>query len=235
MVLHHVADRAHFLVEGAAALNAEIFGHGDLNVADVFAIPYRLEKRVGKPEVQNVLHGFLAQVVIDAKNGGLAEHIMQGAVKRLCAGEIPAEGFLDDDPGVRFGAAALLQPLNHAGKHAGRNRQIINWTLRQSQRLLQLGEGLRIRVVAVNIAQQSGQFCETLLVVVAALLHAVARALGELLQAPSAARHPDYWDMKSAPAHHGVERGKNFLVRQIAGGAKEHKGIGFNFVHNFVH
>ena len=89
---------------------------------------------------------------------------MQSPIERLCAGEIPAEGLLDDDPRV-FRASALLQPLNDAGKHARRNRQIVNRPLRQSECLLELGEGLGIRIIAVDIAQQRCQFCESLIIV----------------------------------------------------------------------
>ncbi len=111
MVLHHVANRAYFLVEGAAALHAEVLRHGDLHVLNVFAVPDRLEKRVGEAEVQNVLHGFLAQIVIDAENRGLIEYLVQGSIERLRAVQIPAKGLLDDDPSrfprIRISAAPV--------------------------------------------------------------------------------------------------------------------------------
>src|ERR1700685_1158063 len=96
MVLHHVANRAYLLVESAASLHTEVLGHRDLDVLNVFAIPDRLEKRVGKTEVQNVLHGLLAQIVIDAKNRGFIEYRVQGAIERLSAVQIPAKRLLHD-------------------------------------------------------------------------------------------------------------------------------------------
>ena len=41
MVLHDVADRAHLLVEGAAALDAEFLGHRDLHAGNERAVPQR--------------------------------------------------------------------------------------------------------------------------------------------------------------------------------------------------
>ena len=50
VVLHHVADRAGLVVERAAALHAEVLGHGDLHALDVVAVPERLEEGVGEAE-----------------------------------------------------------------------------------------------------------------------------------------------------------------------------------------
>ncbi len=44
VVLHHVADRAGVVVEGAAALHAEVLGHGDLHAFHVVAVPEGLEQ-----------------------------------------------------------------------------------------------------------------------------------------------------------------------------------------------
>ena len=55
---------------------------------------------LAKRKVQNVLHRLLAEVVIDAENGGFRKYFVQRAIERLRAGEIAAEGLLDDDPGI---------------------------------------------------------------------------------------------------------------------------------------
>jgi len=68
MVLHHVADRPGLVVEPAAPLHAEVLGHRDLHAFDVGAIPHRLEEGVGKAEEQHVVHGALAEVMVDAKD-----------------------------------------------------------------------------------------------------------------------------------------------------------------------
>ena len=74
MVLHHVADRARFFIVAAAPFDAERFGDGDLHVIDVRVIPKRLEQDVGEAQRHQVLHRFLAEIVVDAENIALEEH-----------------------------------------------------------------------------------------------------------------------------------------------------------------
>ena len=88
----------------AAAFDAEFLRHRDLHVLDVGAVPDRLDERVGKPEVEQVLHRLLAEEVIDAVDGVFVEHLVQRAVDRLRARQVPAERLFDDDP--RIGSAA---------------------------------------------------------------------------------------------------------------------------------
>ncbi len=45
--------------------DAELFVDGDLDVVDMVAIPDRFEHAVGKAQHQDVLDGFLAEVMID--------------------------------------------------------------------------------------------------------------------------------------------------------------------------
>ena len=104
MVLDHVADGAGLLVEGAAALHAEILRHGDLHALDVIAVPDRLQERVGEAEEQQVLHRALAQVMVDAEDRRLVEVAQQDAVEGLRRGEVRAERLFDDD------ASAAAQP-----------------------------------------------------------------------------------------------------------------------------
>ncbi len=103
MVLHHVAQRAAFIVIAAACTDAERLAHGDLNVIDVFIIPDRFEDRVGESHHHQVLDGFLTQIMIDAENLLFAEILVQQRVEGLGAGQITPEGFFDDDP---FGCLA---------------------------------------------------------------------------------------------------------------------------------
>ena len=230
MILHHIADRTHLFVEGAAALHAEILGHGDLDIPDIFTVPDRLEEGVGKAKVQQILHRFLAQVVIDAKDRGFLEHFVQGAIERLRTREIPAEGLLDDDSRIHR-AAALLQPLHDAGEHAGRDGKVVNGAFCEPDDGFQFGKGLGRRVIAIDVAQQRGQLCKADFVEIAVVLDAVAGTLFELVQIPTGARHADDGYVEGASVHHLIQRGKDFLVCQISGGAKKHEGIGFCFDH----
>ncbi len=97
MVLHHVAHGAGTVVVGAASLDADRFGDGDLHVVDVRAVPHRLEHRVGETKRQQVLHRLLAEIVVDAEDVILAEHRADGVVDRVGARAVLAERLLDDD------------------------------------------------------------------------------------------------------------------------------------------
>ncbi len=67
------------VVAGAAA-DADVLGHGDLHMVDEIAVPQRFDQRVGEAEHQQVLDGFLAQIVIDAEDLLFVE--MRGAAAR---------------------------------------------------------------------------------------------------------------------------------------------------------
>ena len=75
VVLHHVAQRARLFVVAGARADAFLLGHGDLHVVDVLLVEQRLEDAVGEPEHQDVLDGLLSQVVIDAVDLALVEHL----------------------------------------------------------------------------------------------------------------------------------------------------------------
>ncbi len=44
MILYYVADRAGLIVKSSAALDSELFGHGDLNILDMSAVQEGLQK-----------------------------------------------------------------------------------------------------------------------------------------------------------------------------------------------
>ena len=73
VVLHDIAQSAGLFVEWAAALDAERFRNCDLDVVDVVAFPDRLKDAVGEAEDEEVLDGFLAEVVIDAEDLALVK------------------------------------------------------------------------------------------------------------------------------------------------------------------
>ena len=63
------------LVVAGARADAFLFGHRDLHVVDVLLVEQRLEDAVGEAEDQDVLDGLLAEVVIDAVDLALVEHL----------------------------------------------------------------------------------------------------------------------------------------------------------------
>jgi hypothetical protein len=51
-------------------------------VIDVVAVPNRLEQAVGKPQQQDVLDGFFAEVMIDAVDLVLSQDLQKSTVQR---------------------------------------------------------------------------------------------------------------------------------------------------------
>ncbi len=82
MVGHHVAQRPGGVIEAAAVANAELFLDRDLDVVDVVAIPDRLEHAVGETQHQDVLDGFLAEVMVDPVDLLLFGDLKQFGVQR---------------------------------------------------------------------------------------------------------------------------------------------------------
>src|SRR5262245_58121943 len=128
MILNDVADDTGFLVELSPSVDAETLRHRDLHVLHVATVPDRLEKRVGKPEVEDVLHRFFSEVVIDTEDRLLREELVEDVVQLLRRGQIPAEGLLDDHAGVG-GAVRLSQLSDGLAEQARRNRKVVRRTV----------------------------------------------------------------------------------------------------------
>ena len=156
VVLHDVADRADLLVEACRGpADAEALGHRDLHVLDVVAVPDRLEERVREAEVEQVLHRFLAEKVVDAKDGRLREAAMQRVVQlaapRRDRGRTASRrrrGRRRRSPTARSSSATVRE-------QARRNRQVVQRTRRVAERRAQRGERRRLAVVAVDVAQRA--------------------------------------------------------------------------------
>ena len=114
MVLEHVPQQARLLEIPRAVFEADRLGRRDLDVVDVPAVPQGLEDRVGEPEHQDVLHGLLAQVVVDAVDLVLAEHAADFTAERRGAGQVAAEGLLDHHAPPGFAALALAEQTGRA-------------------------------------------------------------------------------------------------------------------------
>lgn len=121
VVLHHVAQDAVVVEVAAATFHSEGLGNGDLHAVDVPAVPVRFEDHVGKAEDHDVLHGFFAEVVIDAVNLRFIQDAVQFGVERSGAVEIASERFLDDDTSVAVGR--LLQQAGLAEFGGDRSKQ----------------------------------------------------------------------------------------------------------------
>src|SRR6266700_7736870 len=156
MVLHHVANGAGLVVKTSAALYAEVLCHSDFYALDVVAIPKSFDKSVGETEGQQVVNRSLAKVVVNAKDIGLIERPKQNLVQLLRRREIVPEGFFDDD--ARASGTIRFRQVSDNGfeQHWG-DRQVVRWTPCSIELFAKGREGLRILVIAVNVAQQSDQ------------------------------------------------------------------------------
>jgi hypothetical protein len=132
VVLHDVADRPDRVVEAAAALDAERLGHRDLHAADVAAVPDRLEQHVREAEHEEILDGFLAEVVVDPEDPFFGEDGVQGGVEIDRRLQVTAERLLDHDP------AAVVEPdgrkrLGNGREHRRRDGHVVDGDLRPAR------------------------------------------------------------------------------------------------------
>ena len=97
MVLKHVPEHAGGLVVARPAFHAHRFGDGDLDMVDMVPVPERLKNRIAEPEHEDILDGFLAQVMIDPEYLVLMEQLVELIVERTRSLKVAPERFLDDD------------------------------------------------------------------------------------------------------------------------------------------
>ena len=143
MVLDQVAERAGALVVAGAPPDPDVLGGSDLNVVDVVTVPDRLEQDVGEPQRQQVLDRLLAQVVVDAEDLRLLEHLEQLGIELACRSEVVAERLLDHDPRARVLDRVEAGGAELAGdqrEELRRGRQVEDAVERPSGLLVELGQ-----------------------------------------------------------------------------------------------
>ncbi len=102
---------------------------------------------------------------------------------------------------------------------------------RIAERLPQLLVGGWVLIVAVNVLELLHEFAERSLIHASPVLaEALTGARSELLHRPTGFGDTDDGNRQGLAADHVLQRGKNFLVREIARRTKEHEGIGRNGV-----
>jgi len=65
---------------------------------DVVAIPYRLKQPICESQHQDVLHGLLSQIVVDAINLVFFEQLLKLAIERPRRCQVGTERLFDDQP-----------------------------------------------------------------------------------------------------------------------------------------
>ena len=124
MVLHHVAQSAGVVVEGAALFHSQVFGDGDLDVGDVLAPPQGLEQRIAKPHGKQVLHRRLAQVMVDAEHLPFGQHLPHRLVDGPVGGQVMAQGFFQHHAHVQAIEPHRRDLLHDAREQAGGGGQV---------------------------------------------------------------------------------------------------------------
>ncbi len=203
VVLEDVPDRAGLLVEAGPTLDPHRLRDGDLHVVDELAVPDRLEDAVGEPQRGHVLHGLLAEVVIDPEDFLLGEPALEDLVQLLRRGEVVPERLLHDQACPARTVAALADLAHGDLERAGRNGEVVD--------AVALGASL-----PVDLAQRLG--------------HAIGALLGGEVRGDVAGTVdeplPDLGDERIAPVlldallHGCQERAGRLLVRATPTTAK---------------
>jgi len=102
-------------------LHPDRLGRGDGDKVHVFFVPERLENRIGEPEREDVLNGFLAQIMVDTEDLVLFEIGEQNGVECLRGFQVVANGFLHHQPRVVpvLGESGRAQVLGNFAEEAG--------------------------------------------------------------------------------------------------------------------
>jgi hypothetical protein len=131
--LHHIADGACFLKISAATAHADVFAHGNLHVLDGLTIPQLLEDGVGETEHHNVLHRFLAEIMIDAQHLPLTRVLHQLSIEFAGGLQIVPERFLHHHALPKWVALfpplqqlRIMQMIHHTTKETRRDGEIKN-------------------------------------------------------------------------------------------------------------
>ena len=82
MIGEHVPDGSGLFVIEATMFHSEGFGYGNLDVIDILPVPYGFKNSIGEAKHQNVLHGFFAQIMINAVDLVFMEDVSQRVIER---------------------------------------------------------------------------------------------------------------------------------------------------------
>ena len=188
------------------------------------------KQRISKAEEQHVVHRAFAEIVVDAEDVTLIEHIVQDAIEILRRSEIGAERFFDDDARA-IGAAGFFELLDHETEQYRRDCEIVGWMFDAAEFLAKGLECLGIIVVAIDITHEAAERFERLGIETAMRLRDYPwRGLSDLRR-PASLGDADHRNLQGSALDHRLERRKNLLVRKIAGRAEEDQSIRLRRTH----
>ena len=237
VVLEHIAHHPHAVVVARTVADAYLLGYGDLDRVDVIPVPYRLEYGIGKAGEQDVLDGLLAEIMVDAVDLILPQHVVDQPVELAGRSQVGAKGFFDHyapPAAVLFELAGLIQIGDDDREQAGWYGVVIQAVrapvLQFSQGLGQFSEAGSVIVVASQVVQARGKQRPLFL---------AERIAGELFQAATQVslegsvrvfRPPKAEDLEFARrfpfAEKVEERRDQLTLGQIAGSTEDHDRSG---------
>ena len=224
VVLNDVADRSDLVIELPAAGDAEFLRKRDLDAVHVVAVPNRLEKRVGKPKVEQVLHRLLAKIMINAEYRVFLKNLVQRDIQRPRGREVATERLFNDDTRILC-ASRAAQAFNDGRKHARRDREIVQRPLAALERDTHPLESIGISIVAIDVAQRADKLAGDLFFDAFDGADGVPRMRLEIIKRPTGLGYPHERDIKLAPSTHRIERRQDLLVREVAARAEQNQCV----------
>lgn len=228
MVLQHVADCPGAVVVGAAVLYTQRLANTDLYVVDLIVAPHRLQQGIGEAQGHQVLHGFLAQVVVDAEYLVFLQHCANRFVDGGSRFQRMADRLFQHDARFGVGQAGVMQVLGNRYEQVGGGGQVED--TRQAARFAQVArqaaEVGALRSIHGEIVDPRGKPLPDLFFEVVAGDLCPAMAFGELeiivaWQVAARQRDDPYGRVKTGLAKQVVERRKQLVQGQIAGAAED--------------
>ena len=119
VVLHHVTQRAGGVIESAAFFDADFLGNRDLDIGNRFPAPQRLKQRVAKAQGKQVLHRWLAQIMIDSENLVFGQHARHRLVDGTVRRQVVPQWFFQHDTGVGGVEPRQGDVFAHGGEQGG--------------------------------------------------------------------------------------------------------------------
>jgi hypothetical protein len=209
-------------------------------VVDVLAVPQRLEQPVGEAQHEQVLDHLLPQVVVHAEDARLVEVAMQPRVQCPGAGEICAEGLLDDDahpasrPGT--GQARGAQVVHHSPEEGRSHGEIEEAVAPGASLAIQLAQALSQARVVLLPGEIHGHVVEPLsedlpchgIQLLHGLLEALSHAGAEGLAVHPRERGSHQGEAlgQQAPLEEPEQGRQQLAPGKIARGAKENEDAG---------
>ena len=215
VILNHVAHGAGLVVVTGPLANALLLGCRDLDRLDEVAVPDRFEQGVREAQSEDVLHGVLGEVVVDAVDLHLVERCGELCVELSSRVQVMAERFLENDParGIAFGRhiRAGNRAEDRAESFRGRG-EVEDDDRGAGDEGVDGRESRRVGVVERNPLGVRGQGA-----VATRLLDQSAELVGRLVTSPSA----DHAQLVTFAHDQRAERWVDLALGQVARGAKD--------------